>query len=155
SHYVTLSSLSLYRHRPTTPVTTTALITSLSRRCHSIVIDPPLLSPLKMGNIDPRGNKQHLLMPCPCTKFLNHIEHKVEEVQFHLFRNVIDLSYTKWNKHEENDEPSISAPKPVNATTEFVNDIDFASDIPTDGPVTVEMVNATEDNFDEDDIVKF
>ncbi|GKE72748.1 retrovirus-related pol polyprotein from transposon TNT 1-94 [Tanacetum coccineum] len=109
----------------------------------------------KMRNIDPRGNKQHLLMPCPYTKCLNHIEHKVEEVQFHLFQNGIDLSYIKWNKHGEKDKPSISAPKPVNATTEFVDDTDFASDIPTDGPVTVEMVNATNDNFDEDDLVKF
>nr|GEX40067.1 hypothetical protein [Tanacetum cinerariifolium] len=33
--------------------------------------------------------------------------------------------------------------------------MDFASDIPTDGPTTVEMVNATKDNFDEDDLVKF
>ncbi|GKE90816.1 putative transposon, En/Spm-like protein, partial [Tanacetum coccineum] len=31
----------------------------------------------------------------------------------------------------------------------------FALDIPTDGPATVEMVNATKDNFDEDDLVKF
>ncbi|GJU73410.1 putative transposon, En/Spm-like protein [Tanacetum coccineum] len=108
----------------------------------------------KMGNIDLRVNK-HLLMPCPCTKCLNHIEHKVEEVQFHLFRNRIDLSYTNWTRHGEKDEPSISAPKPVNATTEFVDDTDFASDIPTDGPATVEMVNATKDNFDEDDLVKF
>ncbi|GKA01362.1 hypothetical protein Tco_0674027 [Tanacetum coccineum] len=44
--------------------------------------------------------------------------------------------------------------KPVNATTEFVNNTDFASDIPTNGPATVEMVNATKDNFDEDDLVK-
>ncbi|GJZ42911.1 putative transposon, En/Spm-like protein [Tanacetum coccineum] len=90
----------------------------------------------KIGNINPR-------------------EHKVEEVQFHLFRNRIDLRYTKWDKHGEKYEPSISAPKPVNATTEFVDDTDFASDIPTDGPATVEMVNATKDNFDEDDLVKF
>ncbi|GJS33289.1 putative transposon, En/Spm-like protein [Tanacetum coccineum] len=54
----------------------------------------------------------------------------------------------------EKDEPSISAPKPVNATTEFVDDMDFAY-IPTDGPATVEMVNATKDNFDVDDLVKF
>ncbi|GJR55000.1 retrovirus-related pol polyprotein from transposon TNT 1-94 [Tanacetum coccineum] len=94
-------------------------------------------------------------MPCPCTKCLNHIKHNVEEVQFHLFKNGIDLSYTKWSKHGENDEPSISAPKPVNATTEFVDDKYFASDIPTDGPATVEMVNATKDNFNEDDLVKF
>ncbi|GJS56006.1 hypothetical protein Tco_0629368 [Tanacetum coccineum] len=55
----------------------------------------------------------------------------------------------------EKDEPSISAPAPVNATTEFVDDTDFASDIPTDGPTIVEMVNATKDNFDEDYLVKF
>ncbi|GJW28230.1 putative transposon, En/Spm-like protein [Tanacetum coccineum] len=109
----------------------------------------------KMGNINLRVNKQHLLMPYPCTKCLNHIEHKVEEVKFHLFRNGIDLSYTNWTRHGEKDEPSISAPKPVNDTTEFVDDTDFASDIPTDGPATVEIVNATKDNFDEDDLVKF
>ncbi|GKA44433.1 putative transposon, En/Spm-like protein [Tanacetum coccineum] len=101
------------------------------------------------GNINLRVNKRHLLIPCPCTKCLNHIEHKVEEVEFHLFRNGIDLSYG------EKDEPSISAPKPVNATTEFVDDTDFPSDIPTDGPATVEMINTTKDNFDEDDLVKF
>ncbi|GKB26555.1 putative reverse transcriptase domain-containing protein [Tanacetum coccineum] len=109
----------------------------------------------KTGNIDPRVNKKHIYIPCPCTKCLNHIEHKVEEVQYHLYRHGIDISYTKWTKHGEEDEPSISAPKPVNATTEFVDDTDFASDIPTDGPATVEMVNATKDNFDEDDLVKF
>ncbi|GJW63126.1 putative transposon, En/Spm-like protein [Tanacetum coccineum] len=37
------------------------------------------------------------------------------------------------------DEPSISAPKPVNATTEFVGNTDFASNIPTDGPTTVDV----------------
>ncbi|GKE76841.1 hypothetical protein Tco_1542961, partial [Tanacetum coccineum] len=31
----------------------------------------------------------------------------------------------------------------------------FASDIPTYGPATVEMVNAIKDNFDGDDLVKF
>nr|GEU46401.1 hypothetical protein [Tanacetum cinerariifolium] len=108
-----------------------------------------------MRNIDLRGNKQHILMPCPCTKCLNHIEHKVEEVQFHLFRNEIDISYTKWNKHEEKDEPSTSAPKPINATIEFVDDTDFASDIPTDGPTIVEMLLKHINTFDEDDFVKF
>ncbi|GKE02401.1 putative ribonuclease H-like domain-containing protein, partial [Tanacetum coccineum] len=49
-------------------------------------------------------------------------------------------------KHGEEEEPSISAPKPVNATIEFVDDMDFAY-IPTDGPAIVEMVNATKDNF--------
>nr|GEY55051.1 putative ribonuclease H-like domain-containing protein [Tanacetum cinerariifolium] len=31
----------------------------------------------------------------------------MEEVQFHLFKNRIDLSFTNWNKHGEKDEPSI------------------------------------------------
>nr|GEW44268.1 hypothetical protein [Tanacetum cinerariifolium] len=38
---------------------------------------------------------------------------------------------------------------------EFVDDTDFALDIPTDGQAIVEMVNAIKDNFDEDDLVKF
>nr|GFA73296.1 hypothetical protein [Tanacetum cinerariifolium] len=38
---------------------------------------------------------------------------------------------------------------------EFVDDADFALDIPTYGPTTVEMVNVTKDNFDKDDLVKF
>ncbi|GJV01252.1 putative reverse transcriptase domain-containing protein [Tanacetum coccineum] len=71
-----------------------------------------------------------------------------------VIENVWIMLYTKWTKHGEEDEPSISAPKPVNATTEFVDDMDFAY-IPTDGPATVEMVNATKDNFDVDDLVKF
>ncbi|GKB74093.1 putative transposase-associated domain-containing protein, partial [Tanacetum coccineum] len=67
----------------------------------------------------------------------------------------IQRSYKNWTRHKEKDEPSISALEPVNATTEFVDDTDCASDIPTDGQTTVEMVNATKDNFDEDDLVKF
>nr|GEV14520.1 hypothetical protein [Tanacetum cinerariifolium] len=118
-------------------------------------IDYSLHNLQKIGNIDLRVNKQHFLMPCPCTKYLNHIEHKVEEVQFHLFKNRIDLSYTNWTRHVEKDEPSISAPKPVNATTEFVDDTDFSSDIPIYGPTTVEMVNGTKDNFDENNLVEF
>nr|GFA38233.1 hypothetical protein [Tanacetum cinerariifolium] len=95
------------------------------------------------------------MMPCPCTTCLNHIEHKVEEVQFHLFKYGIDLSYTKWDKHGEKDEQATTAQIPVNATTKFVDDTDFGSKIPTDGPVTVEMVNATKESFDEDDLAKF
>nr|GEV78704.1 putative transposon, En/Spm-like protein [Tanacetum cinerariifolium] len=113
----------------------------------------------KMRNINPRGNKQQLMMPCPCTTYLNHIEHKVEEVQFHLFKYMIDLSYTKWDKHGEKDEQATTAQIPVNATTEFVNDTDFDMDfgleIPTDCPATVEMVNTTKESFDEDDLAKF
>ncbi|GJQ99368.1 putative transposon, En/Spm-like protein [Tanacetum coccineum] len=113
----------------------------------------------KMRNIDPRGNKQQLMMPCPCTTCLNHIEHKVEEVQFYLFKYRIDLSYKKWDKHGEKDEQATTAQIPVNATTEFVDDtdfnMDFGSEIPTDGPATVEMVNATKESFDKDDLAKF
>nr|GEU84825.1 hypothetical protein [Tanacetum cinerariifolium] len=87
-----------------------------------------------MRNIDPRGNKQQLIMPCPCTTCLNHIEHKVEEVQFYLFKYGIDLSYKKWDKHGENDEQATTAQIHVNATTEFLDDMnfdmDFGSEIP-------------------------
>ncbi|GJR35814.1 RNA-directed DNA polymerase, eukaryota [Tanacetum coccineum] len=56
---------------------------------------------------------------------------------------------------EKRNDHNSAGPKPVNATTEFIDDTDFVSDIPTDGPATVEMVNATKDNFDVDDLVKF
>ncbi|GJT25715.1 hypothetical protein Tco_0895652 [Tanacetum coccineum] len=99
------------------------------------------------------------MMPCPCTTCLNHIEHRVEEVQFYLFKYGIDLRYTKWDKHGEKDEQATTAQIPVNATTEFVDDMDFdmdfGSEIPTDGPETVEMVNAIKESFDEDDFAKF
>ncbi|GKA04360.1 putative reverse transcriptase domain-containing protein [Tanacetum coccineum] len=99
------------------------------------------------------------MMPCSCTTCLNHIEHKVEEVQFHLFKYGIDLSYTKWDKHGEKDEQATIAQIPVNATTKFLDDTDFKMDfgleIPTDDPTTVEMVNATKESFDEDDLAKF
>ncbi|GJU66645.1 putative transposon, En/Spm-like protein, partial [Tanacetum coccineum] len=113
----------------------------------------------KMRNIDPRGDKQQLLILCPCTTCLNRIEHKEEEVQFHLFKYGIDQSYTKWDKHREKDEQATAAQIPVNATTEFVDDTDlnmeFVSQIPTDGPATVEMVNATKDGFSAEDLDKF
>ncbi|GKE37563.1 hypothetical protein Tco_1460968, partial [Tanacetum coccineum] len=70
------------------------------------------------------------------------------------WRKCNTIYHTKWTKHGEEDEPSISAPKPINATTEFVDDMDFAY-IPTDGPATVEMVNVIKDNFDVDNLVKF
>nr|GFC09782.1 hypothetical protein [Tanacetum cinerariifolium]GFC09793.1 hypothetical protein [Tanacetum cinerariifolium] len=113
----------------------------------------------KIRNIDPRGNKQQLMMPCSCTTCLNHIDHKVEEVQFYLLKYDIDLSYTKWDKHGEKNEQATTAQIHVNATTEFVDDmdfdIDFGSKIPTDSPAIVEMVNASKESFDEDDLAKF
>nr|GEX74290.1 hypothetical protein [Tanacetum cinerariifolium] len=63
------------------------------------------------------------------------------------------------DKHGEKDEQATIAKIPVNVTTEFVDDTDFDMDfgleIPTDGPSTVEMVNATKESFDKDDHAKF
>ncbi|GKA83440.1 putative transposase-associated domain-containing protein [Tanacetum coccineum] len=113
----------------------------------------------KMRNIDPRGDKQQLLIPCSYTTCLNHIEHEEEEVQFYLFKYGIDQSYTKWDNDGEKDEQATAAQIPVNATTEFVDDTDlnmkFSSQIPTDGPAIVEMVNATKDGFSAEDLDKF
>nr|GEV58961.1 hypothetical protein [Tanacetum cinerariifolium] len=89
----------------------------------------------EMRNIDPRGNKQQLMMPCPCTTCLNHIEHKVEEVQFHLFKYEIDLCYTKWDKHGKRDEQATTAQILVNAITEFVDDADFDMDFDAEKPL--------------------
>nr|GEV28678.1 putative ribonuclease H-like domain-containing protein [Tanacetum cinerariifolium] len=79
--------------------------------------------------------------------------------QFHLFKYGIDLSYTKWDKHGEKIEQATTAQIHVNATTEFIDDMDFNLDfgleIPTNGPATVEIVNATKESFDEDDLAKF
>nr|GEU52155.1 hypothetical protein [Tanacetum cinerariifolium] len=75
------------------------------------------------------------MMPCPCTICLNHIEHKVEEVQFHLFKYGIDLSYTKWDKHGENDEQATNSQILVNAITEFVDDTDFDMDFDAEKPL--------------------
>ncbi|GKG10718.1 hypothetical protein Tco_0342118, partial [Tanacetum coccineum] len=72
---------------------------------------------------------------------------------------MIDLSYTKWDKHGEKDEQATTAQILVNSTTKFLDDtdfdMDFGSEIPNDGPTTVEMVNATKESFDEDDLAKF
>nr|GEX55504.1 hypothetical protein [Tanacetum cinerariifolium] len=69
------------------------------------------------------------------------------------------MRYTKWDKHGEKDKQATTAQIHVNAITEFVDDtdfdLDFGSKIPTVGPVTVEMVNATKESFDKDDLAKF
>nr|GEV27232.1 hypothetical protein [Tanacetum cinerariifolium] len=71
----------------------------------------------------------------------------------------IDLSYTKLDKHREKDEQATTAQIPINATTEFGDDtdidMDFGSEIQTDGLATVEMVNATKESLEEDDLAKF
>nr|GFB04329.1 hypothetical protein [Tanacetum cinerariifolium] len=60
---------------------------------------------------------------------------------------------------EKKDEQATTAQIPVNATIEFVEDtnfdMDFSLEIPTNSPTTVEMVNATKESFDEDDLAKF
>nr|GEU52667.1 hypothetical protein [Tanacetum cinerariifolium] len=90
---------------------------------------------------------------------MRNIDPRVEEVQFYLFNYGSDLSYTKWDKHGEKDEQATTAQIPVNATKEFVDDmdfdIDFGSEIPAYGPTTVKMVNATKEIFYEDDLTKF
>lgn len=98
----------------------------------------------KMTNIERQGNYPHLLIPCPCTKCLNHVVRKTEEVHFHLFSNGIDQNYTQWTYHGEKDEPIV--------TTEYGdNHMDFDAELPTHASETVEMVNATKDNFDDED----
>lgn len=113
----------------------------------------------KMNNIDPTANVRQLKMPCPCSGCLNKIEQTVDDVEYHLFCYGINLGYKKWDKHGEKDEQATTAQIPDIAETEFVDDTDFDmeshSEIPTDGPATVEMVNATKDNFGEDDLAKF
>ena len=139
----------------------TWMVTKRTSKCYidgvQVFIDYAIDNLGKMSNIDPRVNKLHLKMPCPCTNCCNHINQIVEAVQWHLFRNGIDLTYIKWTKHGEKDEPSKRAAEPVEATTEFVEDTDFASNyIPTDAQATVDMVNATKDNFEsEEELVKF
>ncbi|GKG11491.1 hypothetical protein Tco_0342891, partial [Tanacetum coccineum] len=63
------------------------------------------------------------------------------------------------DKHGEKDEQATTAQIPINATTEFLDDtdfdMDFGSEISTDGPATIEMVNTTKESFDEDDLAKF
>ncbi|GJX54264.1 putative transposase-associated domain-containing protein, partial [Tanacetum coccineum] len=158
SHHVTLSSLSLSPHRPTTLVTTGTTTTKLLllEDCCSDKWDTFInMDKSWMGTN--RTNKSYV---DGVSSFIDYAVHNLQKMgninlRFHLFRNGIDISYTNWTRHGEKDEPSISAPEPVNATTEFVDDTDFASDIPTDGLATIEMVNATKDNFDKDDLVKF
>lgn len=87
-------------------------------------------------------------IPCPCVSCLNHFSLPVSEVDLHLFTKGIDKNYTRWIKHGEKDEPA----KKVRFEPDFSELFD--REFPTDAPDTVEMVKATEDNF-EDDHEKF
>ncbi|KAJ0554458.1 putative Transposase-associated domain-containing protein [Helianthus annuus] len=96
---------------------------------------------LKMStNIDPKKTKQKTKIPCPCINCLNHYSLPLDEVDHHLFNKGIDPNYTRWIKHGEKDEPVKNV-----LHTEY-----FDTEIPTDATETIEMVNATEDNFTED-----
>lgn len=104
----------------------------------------------KTRQINPGADIKHLTMPCPCTNCLNRIPQQMEDVDFHLFKYGIDLNYTTWTKHGEEEEPSSrDVPNPGNATTFSFDNTDFESEIPTDAPETIEMVNATVENFEE------
>ncbi|GJV39276.1 hypothetical protein Tco_1417716 [Tanacetum coccineum] len=129
-------------HLTTNPVTTTALITSLSRRSLSLARHRPTTPVTTRTWMETnRISKSYV---DGVAAFNDYAVHNLQKT------GNIDLR----TKHGEEDEPSISAPKPVNATIEFVDDMGFAY-IPIDGPSTVEMVNVTKDNFDVDDLVKF
>ena len=92
-------------------------------------------------------------LSCPCVKCVNHVSLSVDEVELHLYRYGIDKNYTTWIKHGEAD---------TNIPTNYVNNTGFAdtdiptnydnvdTNIPTDACETVEMVNATKDNFKDD-----
>nr|GEU89602.1 reverse transcriptase domain-containing protein [Tanacetum cinerariifolium] len=51
--------------------------------------------------------------------------------------------------------PSTTKGGSFRSKLEFVDDMDFGSEIPTYGPTTVKMVNATKESSDEDDLAKF
>ena len=112
----------------------------------------------KMRNIDERVKDDDVMMPCPCQWCVNRLERTSTEVRVHIFEHGFHEAYTQWHRHGETNEPSTSAPIPVEEEfgqdiPEFGQDIpDFASDKPTDGPPTKEMLN---DNFDDPDNVKF
>ncbi|KAK9064927.1 hypothetical protein SSX86_016310 [Deinandra increscens subsp. villosa] len=69
----------------------------------------------------------------------------VGEVSLHLFKNGIDQNYTLWIKHGEKDDE----------TFEHNYTPDFTSGIPTDAVETIEMVEATEENFMDHEHEKF
>ncbi|KAJ9546815.1 LOW QUALITY PROTEIN: hypothetical protein OSB04_019358 [Centaurea solstitialis] len=88
-----------------------------------------------LRNMDPLKNHEKIKIPCPCVFCLNHYSLDVDELHHHLFSKGIDESYIKWTKHGEKDERPRSGHINVNDETE----------IPTDAPVTIEMVQSTED----------
>lgn len=101
-----------------------------------------------MRNMDPLDTTEKIQIPCPCVFCLNHYSLDVDEVDHHLFSKGIDPNYTNWTKHGEKDEPSRSTP--INVDDDLHDFADSTIGIPIDAPETIEMVQATEENFIED-----
>nr|GEZ11404.1 hypothetical protein [Tanacetum cinerariifolium] len=128
----------------------------------------------KMRNIDPRVTIHHSLVTLqpPVTIYhtlvTNH-SHQSPSTRRRTKKQYIDgveacIKYAvhnlqKMRNIDPRDEQAKTAQIPVNATTEFIDDIDFDMDlgleIPTNGPATIEMVNATKESFYKDDLAKF
>ncbi|GKA96845.1 ribonuclease H-like domain-containing protein, partial [Tanacetum coccineum] len=71
----------------------------------------------------------------------------------------IDQDEEEIDDDDETDEQDDEIDKEVEDGKDDFDDelwsLEKGANIPTDGPATVEMVNATKDNFDDDDLVKF
>lgn len=91
---------------------------------------------------------EDFFMPCPCKCCLNHLASPIAEVDYHLFSNGFDPTYTNWTKHGEKDEASSSRPVDVD-NGQSTESEDFGMGIPTDGPDTIEMVEAAESFADD------
>lgn len=108
--------------------------------------------------MDPLKTHEKIKIPCPCVFCLNHYSLDVDEVDHHLFSRGINQNYIKWTKHGEKDETLRSGHINVNDGVRIEEFVYFATDapetieteIPTDALETIEMVQATEDNFIED-----
>ncbi|KAJ9544533.1 hypothetical protein OSB04_024240 [Centaurea solstitialis] len=100
--------------------------------------------------MDPLNTTEKIKIPCPCMSCLNHYSLDVDEVDHHLFSKGIDPNYTNWTKHGEKDEPSRSVPVNVDHDLHIEDFADSTTGIPTDALETIEMVQATEENFVEE-----
>jgi hypothetical protein len=111
----------------------------------------------RLRNIGEEVKDDAIVMPCPCKTCVNRLQFTAKVVRIHLFEHGFCEDYTKWYRHGEMNEPSTSsAPIHVEATTEVGDDNpDFASEKPTDGPPTIEMLRGTNDYFDDPDNVNF
>ena len=97
--------------------------------------------------MDPLNTTEKIKIPCPCVFCVNHYSLDVDEVDHHIFSKGIDPNYTNWTKHGEKDETSRSAPVNVDRHLHIEDFTDSTMGIPADAPETIEMVQATEENF--------